>query len=114
MKAIALNEAQSRLDELFEDAQAGSPGLLVRGGEVVKMERVSPPDFGGDLATLERMLLDAVEGAHAEWTPQELEDIARRVKKKRDKGATLYVERAIHGARDLPRRLSDPPTMQDS
>ena len=84
MKAIALNEAQSRLDELFADAQAGSPVLLVRGGEVAKLERVAPPDFGGDLATLERMLVDAVEGSHAEWTPQDLEDIARRVREKRD------------------------------
>jgi len=84
MKAIALNEAQSRLDELFEDAQAGSPVLLVRGGEVAKLERVAPPEFGGDLATLERMLINAVEGPHGEWTPQDLEDIARRVRVKRD------------------------------
>jgi hypothetical protein len=82
MKAIALNEAQSRLDELFEDAQAGSPVLLVRGGEVAKLERVAPPEFGGDLAALERMLVAAVEGPHSEWTPQDLEDIARRVRAK--------------------------------
>ena len=84
MKAVALNEAQSRLDELFEDAQAGSPVLLVRGGEVAKLERVAPPDFGGDLATLEKMLVDAVAGPHSEWTPQDLEDIARRVRAKQD------------------------------
>ncbi len=83
MKAIALNEAQSRLDELFEDAQAGSPVLLVRGGEVAKLERVAPPEFGGDLGMLERMLLDAVEGPHPEWTPRDIEDIARRVREKR-------------------------------
>jgi hypothetical protein len=82
MKAVALNEAQSRLDELFEDAQAGSPVLLVRGGEVAKLERVAPPEFGGDLATLEKMLVDAVESPHPEWTPQDLEDIARRVRAK--------------------------------
>jgi len=82
VKAIALNEAQSRLDELFEDAQAGSPVLLVRGGEVAKLKRVAPPEFAGDLATLERMLTDAVEGPHPEWTPQDLEDIARRVRAK--------------------------------
>ena len=84
MKAIALNEAQSRLHELFEDAQAGSPVLLVRGGEVAKLERVAPPDFGGDLATLEKMLVEAVEGPHSEWTPQDLEDIARRVRAKQN------------------------------
>ena len=84
MKAIALSEAQSRLDELFEDAQAGCPVLLVRGGEVAKLERVAPPDFGGDLATLERMLVDAVEGPQSEWTPQDPEDIARRVRAKQD------------------------------
>ena len=84
MKAIALNEAHSRLDQLFEDAQAGSPVLLVRGGEVAKLERVAPPEFGGDLATLERMLANAVEGPHPEWTPQDLEDIARRVRVKHD------------------------------
>jgi len=83
VKAIPLNEAQSRLDKLFEDAQAGSPVLLVRGAEVVKLERVEPPEFGGDIATLEKMLVDAVQGPHAEWTPQDLEDIARRVREKR-------------------------------
>ncbi len=84
MKTIALNEAQSRLDELFEDAQAGLPVLLVRGGEVAKLERVAPPEFGGNLAILEKMLVDAVEGSHPEWTPQDLEDIARRVREKRE------------------------------
>jgi hypothetical protein len=83
MKAIALKEAQSNLDKLFEDAQAGSPVLLVRGGEVVKLERVEPAQFGGDMATLEKMLVDAVQGPHAEWTPQDLEDIARRVRENR-------------------------------
>lgn len=76
MKAIGLNEAQSRLDELFEDAQAGSPILLVRGGQVVKLERVEPREFGGDLETVEKMLLDAVEGPHPEWTPQDLKNIS--------------------------------------
>jgi hypothetical protein len=83
MKAIALNEAHSSLDKLFEDAQAGSPVLLVRGGEVAKLERVEPPEFGGDMATLEKMLVEAVQGPHAEWTPKDLEDIARRVREKR-------------------------------
>jgi hypothetical protein len=57
--------------------------LLVRGGEVVRLERVEPPEFGGDFATLEKMLLDAVQGPHPEWTPKDLEDIARRVRDKR-------------------------------
>jgi hypothetical protein len=85
VKVIPLNEAQPRLNQLFEDAQAGSPVLLVRGGEVAKLERVEPPEFGGNLATLEKMLMDAVEGPHAEWTPQDLEDIARRVREKQRK-----------------------------
>ena len=84
MKTIALNEASARLNELFEDAQAGSPVLLVRGGEVAKLERVAPPEFGGDAATLEKMLVDAVEGPHPEWTAQDLEDIARRVRENRN------------------------------
>jgi hypothetical protein len=83
VKSIALAEAQSRLDELFEDAQAGSPVLLVRGDEIAKLERVEPAVFRGDLATLEKMLTDAVEGPHHDWTPQDLEDIARRVQAKR-------------------------------
>ena len=82
MKAIALNEAHSSLDKLFEDAQAGSPVLLVRGGEVAKLERVEPPEFGGDMAALEKMLVDAVQGPHAEWTSKDLKDIARRVREK--------------------------------
>jgi antitoxin (DNA-binding transcriptional repressor) of toxin-antitoxin stability system len=83
VKAIELNEAQSRLKELFEDAQAGSPVLLVRGGQVAKLERLEPPEFGGDSATLEQMLEEAVTGPHEEWTPQDLEDIARRVRENR-------------------------------
>ena len=83
VKTVALNDAQSRLDQLFDEAQAGAPVLLVRGGQVVKLERVEPPEFGGDLRTLENMLLDAVRSPHADWTPQDLEDIARRVRERR-------------------------------
>jgi hypothetical protein len=85
MKAVPLNEAPSRLDELFEDAQAGLPVLLVRGGQVVKLEKIEPPEFGGDLRMLENMLLDAVRGPHADWTPEDLEDIAQRVRQRRTK-----------------------------
>jgi len=85
MKTVPLSEAPSRLDELFEDAQSGSPVLLVRGGQVAKLERIEPPEFGGDLRMLENMLLDAVRGPHAEWTPQDLEDIAQRVRQRRSK-----------------------------
>jgi plasmid stabilization system protein ParE len=31
----------------------------------------------------------------------------------RHDSATLYVERAVHGARDLPRRLTQPPAVED-
>jgi antitoxin (DNA-binding transcriptional repressor) of toxin-antitoxin stability system len=85
VKTIPLNEAQTRLDEIFEDAQAGSPVLLVRNGQVAKLERVEPPEFAGDMPTLESMLLDAVRSQHADWTPQDLEDIARRVREQRGK-----------------------------
>jgi PHD/YefM family antitoxin component YafN of YafNO toxin-antitoxin module len=85
VKTISLSEAQTRLDEIFEDAQAGSPVLLIRNGQVAKLERVEPPEFGGDKQTLEKMLLDAVRSEHADWTPQDLEDIARRVRERRDK-----------------------------
>jgi antitoxin (DNA-binding transcriptional repressor) of toxin-antitoxin stability system len=77
---MTIYEAQTRLDQLFDEAQSGSPVLLTRGDQVVKLERVEPPSFGGDSKTLEEMLLQAVRGPHAEWTPQDLEDIARRVK----------------------------------
>jgi hypothetical protein len=36
------------------------------------------------LTTLEKMLVEAVEGPHSEWTPQDLEDIARRVRAKQN------------------------------
>ena len=83
MKTIALSEAQTCLGELFEDAQDGSPVLLVRGGQVAKLERVEPAEFGGDVRLLENMLLDAVRGRHADWTSQDLDDIARRVRERR-------------------------------
>ena len=83
MKSVTLNEAQSKLDQLFDEAQAGSPVLLIRGDQVVKLERVEPPQFGGDIKTLESMLVEAVRGPHADWTPQDLEDIARRVREQR-------------------------------
>ena len=85
MKAVALSEAKSHLDKLFAEAQAGSPVLLVEGGQVVKLERIEPPEFGGDMATLEKMLVDGVEGSRAEWTPRDLEDIAIRVRSKQAK-----------------------------
>ena len=80
VKTVTLSEAQSSLNQLFDEAQAGSPVLLVREDQVAKLERVEPPEFGGDRRTLESMLLDAVRGPHADWTPQDLEDIARRVR----------------------------------
>jgi len=83
VKSVTLNEAQSKLDQLFDEAQAGSPVLLIRGDQVVKLERVEPPQFGGDIKTLESMLVEAVRGPHADWTPQDLEDIARRVREQR-------------------------------
>ena len=83
MKTVTLTEAQSHLEQLFDEAQAGSPVLLVREDQVAKLERVEPPEFGGDRQTLENMLLDAVRGPHADWTPQDLEDIARRVRARR-------------------------------
>ena len=85
MKTVPLSEAPSRLDELFGDAQAGSPVLLVQGGRVAKLERVEPSEFGGDMPTLENMLLDAVRGPHTDWTPRDLEDIAQRVRDRRGK-----------------------------
>jgi len=83
VKTVTLAEAQGRLDQLFDEAQTGSPVLLVRDDQVVKLERVEPPAFGGDVRTLENMLLEAVRGSHADWSPQDLEDIARRVRDRR-------------------------------
>jgi hypothetical protein len=83
MKTVPLAEAQLDLDKLFDEVQSGAPILLVRGGQVVKLERVEPPEFGGNLKTLENMLLEAVRGPHADWTDQDLEDIARRVRARR-------------------------------
>ena len=80
---MTLSEAQPRLEQLFDEAQAGSPVLLVRDDEVAKLERVQPPEFGGNAQTMEQMLLDAVRGPHADWTAQDLEDIARRVRARR-------------------------------
>lgn len=83
MKTVPLSEAQSSLTQLFDEAQAGSPVLLVREDQVLKLERVEPPEFGGDRRTLESMLLDALRSPHEDWTPQDLEDIARRVRARR-------------------------------
>ena len=83
MKTVSLSEAQDHLEQLFDEAQSGSPVLLVRGAQVVKLQRIDPPEFTGDTGTLENMLLDAVRGPHAEWTPADLEDIARRVRARR-------------------------------
>ena len=83
MKTVSLTEAQSHLEQLFDEAQAGSPVLLVRGAQVVKLQRVEPPEFAGDAETLENMLLEAVRSPHAEWTSSDLEDIARRVRLRR-------------------------------
>lgn len=83
VKKIFLDEAPSQLTEIFDDAQSGSPVLLVRGGEVAKLERLEPREFGGSIETLEKMLLEAVRGPHADWTTADLEDIAKRVREHR-------------------------------
>jgi hypothetical protein len=44
-----------------------------------------PKEFLEDFATLEKMLMDAVEGPHPKWTRKDLEDITRRVREKRVK-----------------------------
>jgi hypothetical protein len=85
MKTVPLNEAPTRLNEIFDDAQSGSPVLLVRNGEVAKLEKVEPPTFGGDSQLIEEMLLQAVRSEHREWTPEDLNDIARRVRERRGK-----------------------------
>ena len=85
MKSVTLTEAQSNLDQLFDEAQSESPVFLVRGDEIAKLERVEPPEFRGDRKTLESMLLEAVRGPHRDWSPQDLEDIARRVREQRGK-----------------------------
>jgi hypothetical protein len=82
VKSVPLIQAPAQLSQLFDEAQAGSPVLLVRGDQLVKLERVEPPVFGGSSTVLENMLLDAVRSPHANWTPQDLEDIARRVREK--------------------------------
>ena len=84
MKKVFLDEAPSQLTEIFDDAQSGSPVLLVRGGEVAKLERLEPREFGGSTETLEKMLLETVRGPHADWTAPDLEDIAKRVRERRD------------------------------
>jgi hypothetical protein len=83
VKKVSLADASSRIDEIFDEAQSGSPVLLVRGGQIAKIERVEPREFGGDMQTLEKMLLDALRGPHADWTAKDLEDIARRVRERR-------------------------------
>jgi hypothetical protein len=83
VKKVFLDDAPSRLNEIFDDAQSGSPVLLVRGGELAKLERVEPREFAGGIETLQNMLLDAVRGRHGDWTAADLEDIAQRVRERR-------------------------------
>jgi antitoxin (DNA-binding transcriptional repressor) of toxin-antitoxin stability system len=83
MKTVALAEARSNLEKLFEQAQAGTPVLLVHDGQLAKLERIEPPEFGGDLDTLKSTLLGAVRTPHASWTPKDLEDLTRRVRERR-------------------------------
>jgi hypothetical protein len=85
MKTVPLSEAQTHLEQLFDEVHSGSPVLLVRGAQAIKLERVEPPEFGGDAQMLENMLLDAVRGPHADWTPNDLDDIARRVRARKGK-----------------------------
>jgi hypothetical protein len=99
VKAIALKEAQSRLDKLFEEAQAGSPVLLVRGGEVAKLERVELAEFGGDLAALEKTPPGATE------LPQAGPIVKPRQVDGRLRGADIRLPReivaaAVHADRD--------------
>jgi hypothetical protein len=66
-----------------QPAQAGSP--LLRNGQLAKLEWIEPPEFRRGLQTFENMLLDAVRGPHFDWTEQDSEDIARRLREQRPK-----------------------------
>lgn len=80
MKSVSLIEAKSNLEQLFDEVQSGSPVLVVRGDQVVRLDRVEPPEFGGDMVAIENMLREAVQGPNSEWIPVDLDDMEECVR----------------------------------
>jgi len=96
MKTMTVRDAKPQLGKLVKQVQHGAPVILVQGDMLAKLERYELLDTDCDSPQVEAMLLEAVRGPHAPYSSKELE-------------STLYAERVIHGMRDLPRRLLEPP-----
>ena len=96
MKTMTVRDAKPQLGKLVKQVQHGAPVILVQGDKLAKLERYELLDPDCDSPQVEAMLLEAVRGPHAPYSRKELE-------------STLYAERVIHGMRDLPRRLLEPP-----
>ncbi len=85
MRSVTLDEAKSNLEQLFDEVQSGSPVLVVRGDQVVRLDRVEPPEFGGDTVAIENMLREAMEDPNADWIPVDLDDEEESLPEQPDK-----------------------------
>ena len=85
MRSVTLDEAKSNLEQLFDEVQSGFPVLVVRGDQVVRLDRVEPPEFGGDTAAIENMLRESMEDPRANWIPVDLDDVEESLPEQPDK-----------------------------
>ena len=88
MKTVTISEARPKLGKLVEEVYSGAPVVLVHGNKLVKMERYEILDPEYDSPELAAMLIDAVRGPHAPYSPKEMRaraDRALRARRRRSK-----------------------------
>ena len=79
MKAVTVQEAQSRLAELIAEAYRGELIVLTDGEKQVALERRVPLNPEEDSPELEAELLKAIDGPFAPYSAQEMQAIGHDI-----------------------------------
>ena len=79
MKAITVQEAQTRLGELIAEACRGELIGLTDGNKQVALEPRVPLDLDEDSPELETELLKAIDGPFEPYSSQEMRAIGERI-----------------------------------
>lgn len=79
MKAITVQEAQTRLGELIAEACRGELIVLTDGNKQVALEPRVPLDLDEDSPELETELLKAIDGPFEPYSSQEMRAIGERI-----------------------------------
>ena len=101
MKTLTVREAQGQLAELIAEAHEGAVIVLTDGKKQVWLDAHKPLDLETDNPELEVELLKGIDGPFTPYSSKEMRSIGERLIKEK---------RGMHGVRNLPRRLREPPS----